>query len=304
MYKFYLFIAGLFVGLLLSGVLSCTRQRPPLGSEDNPIKFVLLPSADRELMADKAIFVKRYLESQTPYKYKISVPVNFIAVVEAFGTKRADMASINTFGYIMAHDRFKVEARLIIRRYGKETYQSQIIAKADGPIKSVADIDGRSFAFVDPMSTSGYLMPSKLFADRKIRPKETFFAQRHDNVVTMVYQGRVDAGATWYSPPHKGVMRDARRLVKTQYEDVEEKVKIIHLTEELPNDPIVFRAGMPEKMKEAIVQALLKYISTKKGKVVFDELVGATGLVECSDSRYDGVRSLLKALGKSAQDLL
>lgn len=287
--------------LLLGG---CTQQRPPLGSEGNPIKFVLLPSADRQLIADKAIFVKRYLESQTSYKYEISVPSNFIAVVEAFGTKRADMASINTFGYIMAHERFKVEARLIVSRYGKETYQSQIIAKADGPIKSVKDIDGKSFAYVDPMSTSGYLMPAKLFLDREIKPQKTIFAQRHDNVVTMVYQGRVDAGATWYSPPHKGAIRDARRLVKTQYVDVEDKIKIIHLTEELPNDPIVFRAEIPEKMKTDIINSLIAYISTKEGRVVFDDLLGATGLVKCSDSRYDGVRDMLKVLGKSAKDLL
>ena len=303
MYKVSQIIIGLAISfpLFLGG---CTRQRPPLGSEGNPIKFVLLPSADRQLIADQAVFVQRHLESHTPYKYRISVPSNFIAVVEAFGTKRADMASINTFGYIMAHERFNVEARLIVRRYGKETYQSQIIAKADGPIQSVKDIDGKSFAYVDPMSTSGYLMPAKLFFDRKIKPEKTIFAQRHDNVVTMIYQGRVDAGATWYSPPHKGVMRDARRLVKTQYADVEEKIQIIHLTEELPNDPIVFRADIPEKMKNTIINALIAYISTKEGQVVFDDLLGATGLVKCSDSRYDGVRNMLKVLGKSAKDLL
>lgn len=295
----------LTLGVVMGGLLlACNQQRSPLGSQKNPIKFVLLPSADRQLMADKAIFVTRYLESQTPYKYKISVPANFIAVVEAFGTKRADMASINTFGYLMAHERFQVQARLIISRYGKETYQSQIIAKTIGPVKSIKDIHGRRFAFVDPMSTSGYLLPAKLFADQKIKPKETIFAQRHDNVVTMVYQGQVDAGATWYSPPHEGVMRDARRLVKTQYPDVEEKIKIIHLTEHLPNDPIVFRADIPEKMKTEITESLLKYISTEEGKKVFDDLVGATDLVKCSDRRYDGVREMLKALGKSPKDLL
>ena len=50
----------------------------------------------------------------------------------------------------------------------------------------------------------------------------------------MIYQGQVDAGATWYSPPLNGKIQDARKLVKTQYTDIESKVKIIHLTDPLP----------------------------------------------------------------------
>ena len=294
------------IGILASCLFleACTRKRPPLGSEKNPIKFVLHPSTDSRLLVGRVSFVKRYLEAQTPYKYKFSVPTNYIATVESFGTKRADVASINAFGYIMAHDRYKTQARLIIQRYGLETYQSQIIARANGTIKSITDINGRRFAYVDPISTSGYLMPAKLFADHNIKPQETIFAQKHDNVVTMIYQGQVDAGATWYSPPHNGQMRDARRLVKTQYEDVEDKIKIIHLTDHLPNDPIVFRADLPQKIKEDIINALLNYISTKEGKNVFNDLLGATGFVKCSDSRYDSLRDMLKTLNKSTKDLL
>ncbi len=298
-FKYYL--SFILICLCMGG---CTQKRPPLGSVQNPIKFILLPSADSALLADKAVFVKRYLETHTPYKYKFSVPTSYIAVVESFGTKRADIASINTMGYIMAHDRYKTEARLIIERHGMETYQSQIIAKAHGPIKSLKDINNKRFAYVDPMSTSGYLMPAKLFSDLKVKPKETIFAQKHDNVVTMIYQDQVDAGATWYSPPHKGQIRDARRLVQTQYKDIESKIKIVHLTEHLPNDPIVFRADLPSSIKEATINSLLAYIATTEGQQIFDDLLGATGLIKCSDSRYDGVREMLKTLKKSVRDLL
>ena len=296
-----------FFGVLLAFLFlleGCTKKRPPLGSEENPVKFILLPSADVRVLASTATFIERYLEAETPYKYRFSVPTSYIAVVEALGAKRADIATLNAPGYILAHSRFKTEARLIVQRRGSITYQSQIIARADGPIKSLADIEGKKFAYVDPMSMSGYLMPQKLFTDKKIKPQETIFAQRHDNVVTMVYQKQVDAGATWHSPPHKGEMQDARLLVQTQYTDIEKQVKIIHLTDHFPNDPIVFRAGLPEKIKEDTINALLSYMSTKEGKKIFHELVRATGLVKCSDSTYDGVRKLLKTLNKSAEDLI
>ena len=301
--KFFAFLGVLLVFLFL--LEGCTRQqRPPLGSEKNPIKFILLPSADVRVLASTAAFIKRYLEAETPYKYRFSVPTSYIAVVEALGAKRADVATLNAPGYILANNRFKTEARLIVQRHGSINYQSQIIARADGPIKSLADIKGRKFAYVDPMSMSGYLMPEKLLTDKKIKPQETIFAQRHDNVVTMVYNGQVDAGATWHSPPHNGKMQDARLLVQTQYTDIEKKVKIVHLTEPFPNDPIVFRAGMPQKLKEDTINALLSYMSTKEGKKIFHELVRANGLVRCSDSTYDSVRKMLKTLNKSAEDLI
>ena len=299
---FFTLFGVLLVSLLLLG--ACTQQRPPLGSSKNPVKFILLPSADVRLLASKATFIKRYLEAETPYKYRFSVPTSYIAVIEAIGAKKADVATLNAPGYILANRRFKTEARLIIQRHGLNTYQSQIIARVDGPIKSLADIDGKKFAYVDPMSMSGYLMPEKLLFDKKIKPQETIFAQRHDNVVTMVYQRQVDAGATWHSPPHNGKMQDARLLVQTQYKDIEKRVKIIHLTDHFPNDPIVFRADMPQKIKEDTINGLISYISTEEGKKIFHELVRATGLVRCSDSTYDGVRKILKTLNKSPDDFI
>ena len=72
----------------------------------------------------------------------------------------------------------------------------------------------------------------KILKQNHITPSSTVFSLKHDNVVTMVYQKQVDAGATFYSPPSKeGLIRDARILVKSQYPDVEEKIKI--LTSEL-----------------------------------------------------------------------
>ena len=291
-----LFLCGFILTTILGCVFfgGCTRQKSPLGSSKNPIKFILLPSADTKLLAQKATFIQKYLERETSYKYKFSVPTSYIATVEAFGTKRADVAYMNTLGYIMAHNRFKVEARLTSKRHGLTTYRSQIITRADGTIKSLADIEGKTFAYVDPISIAGYFIPEKLFEELKIKPDKTVFAQRHDNVVTMIYQGQADAGATWYSPPLNGKIQDARKLVKTQFKDVESKVKIIHLTDPLPNDPIVFRADMPEKIKTDTINALLSYLATKEGQDIFMEILSITELVKCSDDRYNDVRNMLK----------
>ncbi len=297
--------SAFFLSLIVIGsvLMGCTSKRAELGTADNPIKFFLVPSVDARLLESTGKVLKKHLESVTPYKFMISVPASYVAVVEAFGTDRADIASINTFGYIMANEKYGTQARITFIRFGEEDYKAQIIARADSKINKVEDLKGKKFAYVDPASTSGFLMPAKLFKQKDIKLGETVFAKRHDNVVTMVYQGQVDAGATFYSPPSDGKIEDARRLVKTQFPDVEKKVKIVELTDAIPNDPIVFRKDLSEEMKTKITTAIMDFQKTEEGKKVFYDIYGITGMVTSTDARYDKVREILTALGKSATDL-
>jgi len=285
-------------------ISGCTRDRGPVGSEENPIKFFFVPSVDTEVIKDTSDVLKSYLEANTPYKYKISIPPSFIAVVEAFGTNRADVASINTFGYILAHEKYGAEALLTVIRHGESTYKAQFLAKKDSKINTLADFEGKKIAFVDPASTSGYLLPLKILKEKGIKPKETTFAMRHDNVISMIYQGQVDGGATFYSPPSDGKIQDARRLVKVQYPDVEEQIKILELTPPIPNDPIIFRKELPPEVKTKIVQALMEFVKTTKGQDVLQKLSSVTGLIPATDKDYDPVRQMLTELGKSASELV
>ncbi len=283
---------------------SCVAKKAEIGTAENPVKFFFIPSVDAKMLADKTKLVQAYLEKNTPYKYKIQVPQSYVAVVEAFGTNRADVASLNTFGYILANERYGAQARIVVMRFGKDTYQAQIVARTDSKIQKVEDIAGKKVAYVDPASTSGFLLPAKLFKEKNIKPTETVFANKHDNVITMVYQKQVDAGATFYSPPENGVIQDARRLVKTQFPDVESKIKIVQLTDEIPNDPMVFRKDLPEEMKEKITKALIEYIGTPEGQDTFHSIYGVTGLKTVTDEHYNGVRQMLSTLGQSANDLI
>ncbi len=294
----------LALSFAILAVAACTKKEQPLGSAENPIKLFFVPSVDAKLIGEKSEIIKKYLETNTPYKFSVNVPASYVAVVEAFGTARAEIASLNTFGYILANEKYGVQALITVLRFGSDTYQAQIIAKADSKITEIKDLAGKKFAYVDPASTSGYLLPAKMFKDSAVEPKETVFANKHDNVVTMVYQGQVDAGATFYSPPEEGKIHDARRLVLTQFPDVEKKIKIVKLTDSIPNDPIVFRKDLPEEMKTKVADALVAFVKTPEGKDAFHAMYGVTDLARSTDAKYDGVREMLKSLGKSANDLM
>ncbi len=271
-----------------------------LGSKANPIKFFFTPSGDSRRIALNSRELINFLEKETGYHYITTIPLSFISVVESFGSKRADIAAgLSAFAYLMAHEKYGPEALLrIVRDNGETTYRGQFIARTGSGIDKIEDIEGHSIAFVDASSTSGFLLPNALLKRKGIKPSEEVFAMTHENVVTMVYQRQVDVGATYNSPPdpRTGHIYDARMRVLPQYPDVAQKVKIIGLTEEIPNDPFIFSKEMPQAMKEKIVNAILKFVSTEKGRQAIYDTYDIVSLIPTKDSDYDGLRRMLKEL--------
>lgn len=293
--SFTFFVLFLLSVLLLAGCASGGSNA--LGTKENPVKIFFTPSVESETITENSKDMIQFLEKETGLFFKSSVPTNYITVVESFGSGRADVAIMNSFGYLLANQKYNATAALRVLRNGSSYYQGQILGSVASGINKIEDIDGKRIAYTDPSSTSGYLLPSKMLKDKNIIPSNTVFGMKHDNVVTMIYQGQVDAGATYYAPPGpKGEIRDARIRVLTQYPDVAEKIKIIALTDSIPNDPIVFRKEMDEKIRLKIMDALLKYIETENGKETFKTIYGIDGIVLASDEDYDGIRNMVREM--------
>ncbi|MCB0369383.1 MAG: phosphate/phosphite/phosphonate ABC transporter substrate-binding protein, partial [Bdellovibrionales bacterium] len=269
-----------------------------LGSKENPIKLFLIPGQDAKVLEDNGKKVAAFLEKKTNMHFDVKVPASYVAVVEAFGSKKTDVAIMNTFGYILAHDKYGAEAKLMGIHFGETSYKGQIITRKEH-LKTLEDLNGKKFAYVDPASSSGFLMPTALMRKKQIKPKEFVFAGKHDTVVSMVYQKQVDAGATFYTPEKDGKPQDARKLVLTQFPDVFDKIVILALTDPIPNDPIVFRKDLPADLKEKIKQGLIDLLKTEDGKDTFMKLYNMNGVISVDDSHYDKIRNTLNSLGKS-----
>jgi phosphonate transport system substrate-binding protein len=300
---------SLLLALLATLFVSCQNDEK-LGTVNNPVKLYFTPSVDADTIASNSQEFIQFLEKETGLVFKTGIPTNYIAVVEAFGSKRADIGVMNSFGYILAHQKYGATAKLRVLRYGHDYYQGQIIAHVDSGINSVKDIQGKKFAFTDPSSTSGYMFPLKILKDNNVEVSNKTFGIKHDNVVTMVYQKQVDAGATYYSAPKKDdkgniiKIRDARSRVKTQFPDVEDKVKIVTITEKIPNDPFVFRKDLDAEITAKFIAAVKKFLDTEAGKNIFKNIYSVEGLVDTTDADYDGLRSMIKSVGINIEDNL
>lgn len=285
-------------------ISSCSKDAP-LGSKDNPVKLYFTPSIDAETISTNSQTLLKFLETETGLYFISGIPTSYIAVVEAFGSKRADIAVMNSFGYLLANSKYEASAKLTTIRYGVNYYQGQIITRADSGINSLNDLQGKSFAFTDSSSTSGYLFPLKMLKDSNVTLGNQTFAMKHDTVVTMVYQKQVQAGATYYSAPSEsGEIRDARARVMTQFPDVATQVKILATTEKIPNDPFVFRKDLPKDVEEKFIKALMKFLETEEGKKTFETIYSVSSVVPAQDSDYDGLRAMIKTLGVDVSSLI
>lgn len=297
------FLLRFILGFTLIFLASCTKSKE-IGSPSNPLKFYLIPAQDIMGLERTGKALQAYLEKELDMSVKVELPPNYIAVVEGFGTKRVDAAILNTFGYIIAKKKYDVDARLKLVNRGRDEYFGQIIAHKDGP-KNIKEINGRSFAFVDPLSTSGYLFPLRYLTEQKVKVKEKIFAGSHDAVVMAVYQKKVAAGATFYTPPDAdGTPKDARWILKTQYPDIFEKVKILQITGPIPNDPLIFRKDLPEELKTKVANALIKYLATTEGKKNMMDMYHITDFKPANDADYDVIRKYLTEVGQQADDFI
>lgn len=294
----HLKLYNFYIILILLGLTGCNNiKEGELGSKSNPLKIYFAPSLDAKIILADVSDLISYLENETGYYYKVEVPNTNYDIIKAFESKKADFAEINSFSYLIINEKFNAEALLRVVREGNEkSYRGEIITRYDSGIKSIDQLSGKKFAFVDSTSTSGFILPQALLNKKNIKIGQAIFANKHDSVVSLVYNGKVDAGATYYNPPDSknGKMQDSRASLINKYPDIESKVKIIGFTPDIPNDPWVFRKDLDSKMKKNIVDALIKYVQTEKGKKVLSQIAHITDLIPALDSDYDYLRGLIK----------
>jgi phosphonate transport system substrate-binding protein len=152
--------------------------------------------------------------------------------------------------------------------------------------------------WVDPNSTSGYIIPRIMLAANGVDPDKDFAqtveAGSHDQVIIAVYNGDCDAGASF---------DDARDNVEDDFPDVKEKVLVLATTPEIPNDSVSFIKDFPAEMRQQIIDALLAYAETDEGKEALNTLYDIEGLQAADDTFYDEFRADLSKAGIDIEGL-
>jgi ABC-type phosphate/phosphonate transport system substrate-binding protein len=200
-----------------------------------------------------------------------------------------DIGSFSPFAYVDAAGggKIRIIAQSIIE--GSATYRGIIVTRKGSGLKSINDLKGKRFAFVDPKSASGYVYPRAMLIEKGINPetffKETIFAGSHDKVIAAVLAGRVDAGAIY-----DGALGVAQRSgVST------ESLITLAGSDPIPHDAIAVRVGLDEALAKRIQSALIDLDKSEAGRrVIANSKKKLTGHVIAEDKLFDVVRRTAK----------
>ncbi len=275
-----LILAVLFAGLLTK---SARAQQ---------LKFGFTPVLSEPEMRAEFEPLMNYLSEAIGRKVTLYIAKDYGDLRTQMENGQVDFGSFSPFAYVDAArgGKIRIIAQSIIE--GSATYRGIIITRKDTGLKSVADLKGKRFAFVDPKSASGYVYPRAMLIEKGINPetffKETVFAGSHDKVIAAVLEGRVDAGAIY-----DGALGVAQRSgVST------DNLVTLASSDPIPHDAIAVRIGLDEALAKRIQSALINLDKSETGRqVIARSKKKLTGHVIAEDKLFDVVRRTAKIAG-------
>ena len=289
-----------------------------LGSAEKPIVITFVPSGDTGKITTAGSAIAECLTEMTGLNFEMEVGTTFAASIEAMGAEKAQVGFLNTFSALLAGAKYGVTPALVaIRKYATNDldpdkalggelqpfYKAQFIANVDSGINSFADLKGKTFCFVDPNSTSGYIVPRIILAANGINPDTDFAATQnagsHPNVAIAVYQGDCDAGVTFIN-----VLTDTSADLQATYPDITDKVKVFAVSDRIPNDGLQFIKSLDPDLKAVIVEGLMAMAEDPGGKAVLKSLYNYDAFQEVDPAFYNDFLAILQAAGVDPASLV
>lgn len=334
-----LFLSGLLVGLLAILSIQGVMAQDTLGSEGNPIQVYFVPSVEAQTITTGGEVMAKALEDATGLKFEVFVPTSYAATIEAMcNAPGSSMGFIPAAGYVIASDRCGVEVAAAAVRRGWNVYWTAYFVRRDSPIYTYGDLAGKTWAYPDVTSTSGYVVPSVELQAGGVEPGDKVEAGGHNQAVQAVYSGEADFGTAFYSPPvvpgapwrigdlpepydltvdesrigedgnlYVGDVQilDARANIRETAPDVVDKVRILRLSNPIPNDTLSFGPDFPAETKQQILDALYAFAKTDAWaqSIGSPDFYDWSGLAPISDSAYDSVRLQFQVLGLTDKDI-
>lgn len=175
---------------------------------------------------------------------------------------------------------------------GAPLYRSYIIVHRDSSIASLADLEGRVFAFSDPDSNSGYLVPQAMLARTGHRPENffrlSFFTYSHAETIEAVAEGLAEGGA---------VDSYVWEYLKKTRPDLTARTRVIVRSERFGFPPLVARLGLDPELRDRMAGALIGMNEDTAGR----ELLANFALDRFGrfpESLFDPIRQMADSLGQ------
>ncbi len=301
------------IGLGLFGLSACREQKAIRVVDFSDTVAVVRPetsSPDQEtlkvavaaMVSPKQSFANYrelldYLGGKLGKRVDLIQRKTYVEVNELLGKGLIDIAFICSGPYAAVREKYGFQLLAAPQINGSHLYQSYLIVNAAGRYTSLEDLKGKTFAFTDPDSNTGRLVPSYWLALMGERP-ETFFGSylftySHDNSIMAVAKSQVDGAAV------DGLVWE---YVNHANPELTAKTRVIRKSEEYGMPPVVASPSLSREQADAIRRVLLTAHADPAGRKILEGLK-IERFVEARDEWYRPIREMLKGvssqLGKS-----
>ena len=260
---------------------------------ERPLTVAFVPQQNPEKLLGDVRAITAYLEEATGRRVEPRLTTDHAAAIESLAAKQADIAFIGALPYVMARARIGAAALLSEVYRGKPSYRGAVFVRRDSGISRLKELRGKSIAFADPISESGFLYPFDLFVaagllepgdDPKSYFGEVYFAGGYQQAIQAVANGLVEAaGVSIYAT----LMLDPRQRGA---------VTAIARTPPIPSHVVVARGGLDPALRAAFVDAMLALNGPEK-RHLLKHVYGPDGYVRPDHAAYDGVARMARKYG-------
>jgi phosphonate transport system substrate-binding protein len=225
---------------------------------------------------------------------RVTVASDYAAVVEALRNRTADLAFVHPAGYVLANREAKAMIVAKDQWHGNTSYTSRIYVRKDSGITTLEGLRGKTIAFVDPSSTSGYVYPMVMLIQKGLvqnRDPKTFFKE-------FVFSGSHDAGLLALLNGHVDAFASFDQAREQYLKDPAQREKLIWIAESapIPEGGICAREGLDPALFAKVRTALL----SMKGPAyapILKALYDIDGFEPAEDREYEPVRAAMDLLG-------
>jgi phosphonate transport system substrate-binding protein len=290
--------------LIMNGVFACSdneriqvdfRKRVDVDrTERQPDRTLLNVAVASMISPDETMayyhVLLGYIAERTGRKINLVQRKTYAEVDALLASGGIDLAFICSGPYAMDKDRYGFEALVVPEVRRSPAYRAYLLVGAPGPALRFEDLKGKVFAFSDPDSNAGCIVPRHLLAQMGERPQTFFgkviFTQSHDNSILAVSRGLVDGAFV-----HEHIWDYYRR----KNPEVTSRVRIVYESEPFGNPPLVAGTSMPAELRHRIRDLLLAMHSDPYGAGILASLA-IDRFILPDDRLYDPVRKMLAGI--------
>jgi len=251
------------------------------------LRMGVIPTEGSADTAKRFMPLTDHLKKTLGVEIEVFTASDYAGIITAMANKHIEFAYFGPKSYVEASEKAAAEAvAMEISMDGEPGYYGIIITPKNSGITTMEQAKGKTFAFTDPNSTSGFLVPNVLFArDMKVKPQEYFsqvkFSGSHGASILAVKNGDIQVAAT--------NTEDMSRMEEKGSASMKD-FNVIWKSELIPGSPYAVRADMPVSLKAAFAGALMLYNNDKEGM----QKLQIGGFLPANDASYDIIRYLNK----------